>query len=283
MNAIMRVLGATEVDIVQIQTWGDQIVDAAADPEASDTAFIEFRNYLLDTVVRARQAEPTGDLISHLLTCAVDGALLSDERVADIVFLLCLAGFETTVKALSGTIVYLAQHPDVADVLRRQEVDMSWAVEEFLRLFAGAAPPRTATRDCTVGGREIRTGQRLHVLCPSGSRDDSVFEDADRVRFDRATNRHLAFGLGIHRCLGMELARLEMRVGLEVLLKEFPSLQPATDKGPEFMMAVVWGNTSAPAIVHRHIDNTSARAKPGSTSHGRQPGQATILDQATRM
>jgi cytochrome P450 len=251
MRVIALVLGAPEIDLDRIGGWMTHIVElVGSNPTEGFESFIEFFTYMLE-LVKTRRLEPANDVITLLNEAEVDGAPLPDETIAMMGFFVTGAGFETTAKTLATTLAHLADHPDLADALRRDEIPMGDAVEEFLRLFAGVTGVRTATKDCVVGGREIAAGDRLHLLFPSGSRDATAFEGGDDVNLDGATSRHLAFGGGVHRCLGMHLARLELRIGLEEFLRATSSFETRSDKPPEFKMAQAWGLRSVPARIQR--------------------------------
>ncbi len=251
LYAIVRVLGVPELDMKQLDTWANVIVGVdGTDHELIWQVYGELRTYVLETVVRSRRAQPTDDLVSHLLASSVDGVPLTDDLVADMAFFLVLAGFETTVKALGQMLVHLIAHPSLLERIRRDGVS-SQIVEELLRRFAGVAAARDVVVDCELGGRQLRAGERVQLLYPSGNLDESVYDDPLSLRFDRPRNSHIAFGYGIHRCLGMELARLEVRIALEELFREFASIRPVEGNPAIFNMATVWGTTSLPALVSR--------------------------------
>ncbi|MEX2255254.1 MAG: cytochrome P450 [Acidimicrobiia bacterium] len=183
-----------------------------------------------EPVIEARRREQRDDLISRFVVAEVDGHRLSDEDILDICFLFLIAGLDTVTATLTCSVAYLAQHPHH----RRAIVDdlslVPAAIEELLRWetpVPGVA--RVCTRDVELAGEPITEGTRVTVLIGSANTDDTEFADADRVDFAREGNRHLAFGGGIHRCLGSHLARLELRVAMEELHRRIPDYELAPD------------------------------------------------------
>lgn len=249
---IAHVLGAPEVDRTRVLSWATSVVDnAGRDPLAAVQAMQAFNSYALEELVVLRRDDPRDDVVSHLLGATVNGKPLPDAEVAGLAFFLLLAGYETTAKTLAGTLLHLAQSPATFASLRGPDVAFERVVEECLRFFAGVTTVRTATQDCQLGDHQVRAGDRIHLLLPSGNRDDREFERAEELDPTRNANHHLSFGLGIHRCLGMHLARLELRVGLEEFLAEVEAMRPLSDKPSKFNMAQTWGFTSVPVTLTR--------------------------------
>lgn len=176
-----------------------------------------------DRVLDERAAGGGDDVFSHLLDAEVDGRRLSREDILDIGFLFLLAGFDTVTASLDCMFAHLAQHAD----RRRQIVDdpelVPAAVEELLRWESPVmAVVRVALTDTEIGGCPVRLDDQVVVLLGSANTDEAGLPDADVVRFDRPENRHLAFGGGVHRCLGSHLARLELRVALREWHRRIP-------------------------------------------------------------
>jgi cytochrome P450 len=186
---------------------------------------------VLEEVIDARAAAPQDDFISGFLTAEIDGRRLSRDDVIDICYLFFLAGLDTVAAALDCMLAFLARHPDH----RRQIVDdpavIPHAVEELLR-WETPVPGvvRMPTRDTELSGCPITAGQQVLVLLGSANTDEAFWERADEVDFHREVNKHLAFGGGVHRCLGSHLARLELRVLLDEWHARIPDyeLAPAT-------------------------------------------------------
>lgn len=181
--------------------------------------------------IRARRESPRGDMISKLLAAEVQGRPITDEEVFEMVDLTLSGGLDTTGSGISNALIYLDRNLAARDRLRSDPGLLPDAVEEFLRYEApqlGLA--RTATRDCEIGGRTIRKGERLFLVWASGNRDEAVFPEPDEVVFDRSPNRHMTFGLGAHRCLGSNVARTQMRFALEAVLERLPDYRVEHDK-----------------------------------------------------
>jgi cytochrome P450 len=185
-----------------------------------------------EPVIEARRAQPRDDLISRFVVAEVDGERLSNENILDICFLFLIAGLDTVTATLTCSVAYLAQHPTHRDALADDLSQVPAAVEELLR-WESPVPgvARVCTRDVEVAGQHLAAGTRVTVLLGAANTDDREFRDASTVDFDREGNRHLAFGGGIHRCLGSHLARLELRVALEELHRRIPDyeLEPGTE------------------------------------------------------
>ncbi len=170
-------------------------------------------------MVEDRRSRPRDDLVSALTVAEIDDERLGRDELLGFCFLLLVAGNETTTNLLGNSAIVLHDHPDVRARLATAPDDLSDAVEELLRFDSpvqGLA--RTTTRTVDIGGASIPQGSQVLLLFGSANRDDAEFVDPDRFDPDRRPDRHLAFGHGIHYCLGASLARLETRVGLGALL-----------------------------------------------------------------
>ena len=170
---------------------------------------------------------PRDDLISYLLDVEIEGTKLSPEHVRGTVVLLLIAGIDTTWSAIGAALWHLASHPEDRRRLAESPELMPQAVEELLRAYAPVTMARIVAEDTELGGRRMSAGDWVLLPFPAANRDPEVFEDADRVVLDRAVNRHAAFGLGIHRCLGSNLARMELTVALEEWMARFPDFELA--------------------------------------------------------
>lgn len=176
--------------------------------------------------LEARRAQPGDDALSAMLAADIGGRPMTGEELEGMFILLGKAGHETTANALGTTIRYLAENPEARRQLGADPGLIDVAIEEFLRYSSpvrGLA--RTATRDVEVGGRAIPAGSQVALMFNSGSHDAGVFPDPEVCDFSRDTSAHLAFGRGIHRCLGEHLARLEMRVVLSEFLRRIPDFE----------------------------------------------------------
>ncbi|MBW2269725.1 MAG: cytochrome P450 [Deltaproteobacteria bacterium] len=188
---------------------------------------MQAQNWIYEYIERmlpSREAQPGDDLISSLIHPPAGVPKLNQDELLGFCSMLLIAGPETTTNAFSNALWVLDREPELRSALARDASGIELAVEEFLR-FESPAPglSRVTTRDVELCGRTLPKGSRVHMLFASANRDESVFPGADRVDARRYPNPHLAFGLGVHFCLGSRLARLELRIGLAQFLKRFPS------------------------------------------------------------
>ncbi|MBC8364652.1 MAG: cytochrome P450 [Actinobacteria bacterium] len=171
---------------------------------------------VLQDVVDARLDERRDDFISAFLDAEVDGERLTPEDVIDICYLFFLAGLDTVTASLDCMLARLAQHPAERQRLVDDPTTIPHAVEEMLRWETPVTSvARITTSDTELSGCPIAAGTLVSVMIGSANTDEAAWEDVDEVDFDRAANKHLAFGGGVHRCLGSHLARMELRVTLE--------------------------------------------------------------------
>ena len=199
--------------------------ELATDPEGSfESAMWLFGQTA--TIIEARRAVPTDDVISELIRAEIDGEPLDDMTVANYVLNLLVGGLETVASTFCNALVRL----DGDRALRQRLLDepgiLETAVEEFLRLDGSVQGlGRTLTCDTTVGGMEMREGERVQLLWASANRDEAKFPDADTFDPERSPNHHLAFGVGLHRCLGSTLARSMLRMLFSGVLTRMPDFE----------------------------------------------------------
>jgi cytochrome P450 len=185
----------------------------------------------LQTQIDDHLANPRDDLTTYLLESELDGVPLDAFHVARTIGLLLIAGIDTTWSAIGASLWHLAGHPDD----RRRLVDepelLPVAMEEFLRAYAPVTMARLVREDMDYKGCPMKKDDFVLLPFPAANRDPEAFERADEVIIDREVNRHAAFGLGIHRCAGSHLARMELRVALEVWLERIPDFELADPAG----------------------------------------------------
>jgi cytochrome P450 PksS len=195
-----------------------------------------------ERLIARRRAEPRDDLITALVEAETGGDRLSHREVLSMIFLLLLAGHETTVNLIANGTLALLQHPDELGRLREHPELINSAVEELLR-YANPVEHgnvRVTLDDVTLGGQRIPRGAVVLLLLASANRDGSVFPDPDRLDLGREPNKHLGFGFGAHYCIGAQLARIEGRIAIADLVRRFPRLRLAV---PEAQLR--WRNTVA--------------------------------------
>jgi cytochrome P450 len=199
--------------------------------------------------VAARRQTPRDDMITYLTRGEVFGQPVSDYAVFEMVMLTLQGGLDTTGSAISNALLHLDRDRDHRRRLIEDPSLLPMAVEEMLRYEAPQmALARTANRDVTIGGREIRAGDRLLLVWGSGNRDEDVFDDADDVILDRSPNRHMTFGLGAHRCLGSTLARRQILVAVQAVLRRMPDYEIDHDRVVRAeTIGVTYGTFALPA------------------------------------
>jgi cytochrome P450 len=227
VRVIVRFLGFPQEDADLFRRFIRQVledVDQSAD-ERRET--LKELDAYMDAQIAEHIASPRDDLTSFLLGAEVDGEKLSIGHVRGTMILLMIAGIDTTWSAIGASLWHLAQHPGDRRRLAGDPALMDTAVEEFLRAYAPVTMARLVARDFDFHGHQLKEGDWLLLPFPAANRDPSVFENPDVVQLDRASNRHAAFGLGRHRCLGSNLARMELRVALEEWLARYPDFELA--------------------------------------------------------
>jgi cytochrome P450 len=184
--------------------------------------------YFEDEIAR-RSAHPKQDLLGDLLTAEIDGRKLEHNEILDICYLMLMAGLDTVTATLGCNIAYLAANPDQRRRLVENPDLIPAAIEELLRWETPVtAVPRKATKDTTIAGFSIKKDDIVTFLIGAANTDDTRFENAQSVDFEREHNKHVAFGIGPHRCLGSHLARMELQVAMEEWHKRIPdySIKP---------------------------------------------------------
>ncbi|WP_420452639.1 cytochrome P450 [Ilumatobacter sp.] len=229
VSVIGRMLGFPAADDELFREFVHTVLERINDePEQRGQAFRKLEEYI-DAQVRDHIDDPRDDLTGYLLEVEMDGSKLAPEHVRGTIILLLVAGIDTTWSAIGSSLWHLAQTPaDRARLLDDPEV-MTFALEEFLRAYAPVTMARLVAEDIDFHGCPMKRDDWVLLPFPAANRDPKQFEDADTFVIDREANRHSAFGLGIHRCLGSNLARLELRVAIEEFLRRFPNFELAGD------------------------------------------------------
>ena len=208
-------------------------------------AFKPVEEYIVPKIVELRE-NPDDGLISYLLDAEIMGEKLSDEHVFGSILLLIVAGIDTTWSAIGSSIWHLANNPDdLARLVAHPELLPS-AVEEFLRAYAPVSMARLVKDDFEFQGCPMKKDDWIFLSFPAANRDPEAFDNAHEVLIDREINRHSAFGLGIHRCLGSNLARMEMTVALEEWLKRYTKFELNASEPTTFSQGQVRGPRQLP-------------------------------------
>ena len=237
LEVIARVLGVPFADLPKIRAWTltladgfDSFVAVDRDPHLLKTCAEEFFAYLTSLLDDGRyQGEMS--LIAHLVSARASGAISAGEALGMTMFLL-VAGHETTVSLIGSGLLLLLTHRNQLALLRQDPRLIGSAVEEILRYESPLQRTtfRVATQPLTIGDYQLEPGQQFGVIMGAANRDEAEFPNADRFDIQRSPNRHLAFGGGLHDCLGKHLARLEARIALGMMINRYPRLQLLSDK-----------------------------------------------------
>ncbi|HXK23668.1 MAG TPA: cytochrome P450 [Myxococcota bacterium] len=245
---IAEMLGVPGDDWERIFHWTNEAV-GASDPEYQRgrstqetrmSALTEMTAYF-EALAEDRRQRPRDDLVTVLVKSRIDGELMPRNELLSYFSILIAAGNETTRNATSSGMLALIENPDQLALARSNPALLDSLVEEVLRFTSPVIHmARTATRAVEIAGRKIQEGQKVAMFYPSANRDEEVFRDPDAFRIDRRPNRHLAFGVGEHFCLGAHVARLELRVIFRHLLERLEFIELA---GPveRVRMAAVGG------------------------------------------
>jgi cytochrome P450 len=226
VRAICHMLGIPEKDGDLFIKWIHEILELGIkDDDILMRAVHEMNDYFTGHVER-RKTHPTDDLITTLMNARdKDGRPLPDMHVLSMLRLLLIAGIDTTWSAIGASLWHLANTPaDRARLVAEPEL-MPTAIEELLRAYSPVTMAREVVKETVVSGCPIKSGNMVLLSFPAANRDPTMFPDADKVVIDRKENRHAAFGLGIHRCVGSNLARMEMTVAIEEWLKRIPEFR----------------------------------------------------------
>ena len=235
MIVIGDLLGVEPQDRDMLLHWSDDLIAATsitAPFDVMDRALKSFEQYAHYNrrVVADRRARPRDDMMSALVHAEIDGQRLDDESILQEGLLILVGGDETTRHVITGGMEALIRNPDERRKLQAHPDLVPLAVEEMLRWVSPIKNMnRTATRDVEVAGAQINAGDKVLLLYAAANRDERAFARADEFHVDREPNDHVAFGHGVHFCLGASLARLELRVMFETLLARLPDLTLATD------------------------------------------------------
>lgn len=246
VRVIAHLLGLPESDGDLFRRWIHEILELGiADSSKVMSATMEMHGYFAEQLAQ-RRAAPGDDLISRLLQITIDGQPAAEMQVVGMLRLLLVAGIDTTWSAIGAALWHLAEHPQDAARLRAEPALLPTAIEELLRAYAPVTMAREVIKDTEIGGCPIKAGNMVLLSFPAANRDPAMFPEPDRVILDRAENRHAAFGLGIHRCVGSNLARMELTVAVEAFLRRVPDFRMA---GPvRWAVGTVRGPRTLPMV-----------------------------------
>jgi cytochrome P450 len=246
---IAGLLGLPEEDYPQFQRWSISLLSFTINPERGKAASTALEQYFAP-ILAARRADPQDDLISSLASAEIDGEKLDDDEIFSFLRLLLPAGVETTYRSLGNLLLGLLTHPDQLDAVRADRSLIPQAIEEAVRWEAPLLTiTRVAAHDTVLGGVEIPAGSSVMPMLGAANRQDDRYAHPDNFDIFRAARTPISWGHGAHVCLGMHLARLEMRVALNLLFDRLPNLRldPAAED-PHIRGQVFRSPTALPVL-----------------------------------
>lgn len=250
VRLIAHMLGLPPEDGDKFRLFIHRIVE---NPVERELEYEDTLDYYLDNQISQHRDNPRsnedGDLIDYLINARIEGNALEDVHIRGTIALLLIAGIDTTWSAIGSSLWHLAQHPeDRARYVAEPDIRM-FAHEEFLRAYAPVTMARLAAKDHELDGCPVKEGDWMLLPFPAANRDPKAFEDADKFVIDRKKNRHSAFGLGIHRCLGSNLARMELAVAVETWMERIPDFELLDPAAVRFSAGQIRGPRELPIKV----------------------------------
>lgn len=226
VRVIAEMLGVPKEDGDRFRVFIHRILEAPGEG-IENLQYEDTLDHYLAQVIEDHRVNPRDDLIGFLLAAEMDGQPLAPEHIRGTVGLLLLAGIDTTWSAIGASLWHLSQHREHRRRLVEDPVVLPLAVEEFLRFYAPVTMARIVAKETEIGGQRMPERDWVLLPFPAANRDPEAFERADEFVIDRARNRHLAFGLGIHRCIGSNLARMELTVAIDEWMRRIPDFELA--------------------------------------------------------
>jgi cytochrome P450 len=238
----------------KVSGWFEAIMrNRTRQPDVADAAYKEVFAYLRNDLEARRNTPPAEeDVITTLLRTQINGQPVSDDMLVMFYFLILVAGFDTTTSTLSMALWHLAEHPELVERLRAEPELIPTAIEEFLRMYSPVPfLGRTLANDTDYNGCPMKAGDRVVVMFGSANNDEREFPDADKFIPDRQPNRHLAFGTGIHRCVGSNIARTTLRIGITEVLNRLGSFRLSDTKPVVWEMNGDIRTISSLSVIHQ--------------------------------
>lgn len=227
VRVIAEMLGFPQADADKFRGFVEHVLKEVSLPMEQRVAGMQVLFEYLRDQIQDHIDNPRDDLTNYLLNAEMGGEQLDVGHVGGTIALLLIAGIDTTWSAIGASLWHLAGHPQDRERLVSEPELLPIAMEELLRAYAPVTMARLVKHDMDWKGCPMKEDDWVLLPFPAANRDPEVFENADQVIIDREDNRHAAFGLGIHRCAGSHLARMELRVALEVWLRAFPTFHLA--------------------------------------------------------
>ena len=237
VTVLAQIFGAPASDQMLFKGWADDLLafqglnkPSEETLAGSQKALVEIRGYLAG-LIQERQRQPREDLLSELVAAEAEGGKLSESELLNSCITLLVAGHETSTSMIGNGIYTLLSHPDQWRLLQSDPSLLTSAIEEILRYESPVArQPRLMKQDTEMGGKQIRSGEMVFQMLNAANRDPAYFTEPDRFDITRQKNRHLAFGFGIHFCVGATLARAEAHIVFSTVMERLPRIRLAEDK-----------------------------------------------------
>jgi len=225
VRVIATMLGVPLEMEPEFTEWVRGVLENMTDKELRMKSFVNIVEFFMGQVEDRRKNPRENDLITELMNAEVEGKKVPIEYVLGVCQLMLVAGIDTTWSAIGSCMWHMAQHPEHRKQLRENPDLWPTAIEELLRVYAPVTMARIVDHDTEFQGCPMKAGDRVLMAFPAANRDPRQFENPDEVILDRQNNRHVAFGSGIHRCAGSNLARLEVRIALQTWLERIPEFE----------------------------------------------------------
>ncbi|MEE9415614.1 MAG: cytochrome P450 [Acidimicrobiales bacterium] len=254
VHGICQLTGLPENDADMFRDWIHRTFQLAPRDNTVRVAVMTEMGDYIGAILNDRVANPRGDMLTDIANSEIDGEPVDWMLKVGYVRLLIVAGIDTTWSAIGSGLWHFSQNAaQVARLVAVENDDMLWqtAVEEVLRYYAPVTMARKVIKNTTVAGCPVHAGDQMLLTFPAANHDPASFDNPSEFQIDRAKNRHVAFGLGVHRCVGSNLARLELQIGLQEWLRAFPNYQLDTAKETTWANGQVRGPRMLPVLLNR--------------------------------
>jgi cytochrome P450 len=248
VQALMDTLGVPGRDRERLAELAIRLVRGDAEDGGPAAEIYEY----FGALSRAKRAEPGEDIVSLLCAATVEGRPLTETEILDYCLIMLPAGFETTASSMSFMFLVLAEYPELQRTLRDEPERIPTALEELMRYVTPTrSHTRTVVTDTTLDGHRLRAGERVHLNWVGANHDPTAFEAPDELRIDRSPNRHMSYGYGAHTCVGLHMARAEMKVAFEEVLAAMDDIRLTDPADVVESRGTTWAVTHLPVTFTR--------------------------------
>lgn len=248
VHALMDTLGVPAPDRDQLADLAVRLVRGRAEDGAPAAAIYDY----FSDLAAAKRADPGDDIVSLLCRAEVDGRPLSETEILDYCLILLPAGFETTASSMSFMFLMLAEDPELQELLRAEPERIPTALEELMRYVTPTrSHTRTVVTDTELDGHTLRAGERVYLNWAGANHDPAAFDRPDELRIDRSPNRHMSYGYGAHTCVGLHMARTELKVAFEEVLAALDDIRLTDPDEVHEAIGTTWAITRLPVTFSR--------------------------------